>query len=126
MKFAVTLVAAACVGALMVIAFPTTLVTAASVEMRQIHLADLNPFGSIFDYGQKQIREGMNNDDLGLHRSTVHLAPATIPPPASLKLDLSRAYEVQAQSQIDQAIRHTQDAQAYTRDPWHQSGPPPN
>lgn len=126
MKFVLMLVAAACAGALTVVAVPTRFVTAASTEVKQIHLADLNPFQGIFDSEQRQIRARMTPERLGLHPSVVTVTPMPLAPPPSLKLDLGQAYQAQAQSEIDQGIRRTQDMSAYTSNPSAWSGPPPN
>lgn len=126
MRFVLMLVAAACAGALTVIAVPTTFATAASTEAKQIHLADFNPFQRIFDSEQRRIRAGMTPEQLGLHSSAVTLTPMPLAPPPSLKLDLGQAYQTQAQSQIDQGIRRTQDMAAYTNNPSAWSGAPPN
>jgi hypothetical protein len=65
-------------------------------------------------------------EQLGLHTSTVTVTPMMAAPPASLKLDLGRAYQEQAQSQIGQNERRMQDLRAYANNPSQWSGPPPN
>jgi hypothetical protein len=107
-------------------ALPATFLSTASDELRQIRLADLNPLRAIYDAEQRQIRAGTSPEALGLHGSAVTFRPVMLAPPASLKLDLSRAYEAQAESQIQQSQQHMQAMQAYTNNPSQWSGPPPN
>ena len=126
MKFVLMLIAAACAGALTVVAVPTAFVTDVSAGVRHARLADFNPFQGIFDSEQRTVLTGTSPEQLGLHSSAVTLTPMPLAPPPSLKLDLGRAYEAQAQSQIDQGIRRSQDMQAYTNNPSAWSGPPPN
>ena len=126
MRFVILMVCAVAAGALSMSVVPTTVVSSGVQELRQVRLADLNPLRVIFDSAQQQIQAGTTPEQLGLHSSSVTLTPMTLAPPASLKLDLSRAYEAQAQSQIDQSIRHSQAMQAYTSNPSAWSGPPPN
>jgi hypothetical protein len=126
MKRLLLVVVAAGAGALTMLAIPTSFVSTASGELREIRLVDLNPFRAIFDSGQRQIRAGMTPEQLGLHPSVVNVSPMTLPPPASLKLDLGRAFEDQAESQIQQNDRRMQDMQAYTRNPSQWSGPRPH
>ena len=127
MKFVILIVAAAVTGALAVIAVPSSLVTAASDQLGQIRLSDLNPLRAIFDYEQHQIQVGTTPDQLGFHSTAVTLTPApfTLSPPP-LKLDLSQAYRGQAQSQIEQSERHMQSMQSYMNNPSQWSSPPPN
>jgi len=126
MKFVLIVVGAACAGALAMLALPPTVVRAASDGLRQVRLSDINPFRAIFDYEQQRIRQGMTPDELGIQTSTVKFVPVTLTPPPSLKLDLSRAYEAQAESQIHLNERRMQAMQAYTSNPSQWSGPPPN
>ena len=126
MRFVILMVCAVAAGALSMSVVPTTVVSSGVQELRQFRLADLNPLRVIFDSAQQQIQAGTTPEQLGLHSSSVTLTPMTLAPPVSLKLDLSRAYEAQAQSQIDQNIRHSQAMQAYTNNPSGWSGPPPN
>jgi hypothetical protein len=126
MKFLIMLVVAAGAGALTMLAIPTGFVTTSSDALREIRLADLNPFRAIFDSGQRQIRPGATPEPRGLHSSAITVSPVALPPPASLKLDLGRAFEAQAESQIQQNNRRMQDMQAYTNNPSQWSGPPPN
>ena len=126
MKSIVLVGAVAAAGALAGLVIPTTIVSSGANELRQIPLAELNPFRAIWDSAQRQIRAGMTPEQLGLRSSAITVSPMALSPPASLKLDLGRAFEVQAQSQIDQSIRHTQDMQAYTNNPSAWPGPPPN
>jgi hypothetical protein len=135
MKFVLMLVGAALTGALATVAVPPILVGPATDGLRQlvsssgltqIHLTELNPLRAIYDYEQQQIRTGMTPEQLGLHSSAITLSPMKLGPPQTLKLDLSRAFEAQAESQIDQSIRHSQTMQAYTNNPSAWSGPPPN
>ena len=120
------LVVAVGAGALAVFAVPATIVSAASDQLRQIGLADLNPLRAIFDSEQQKIRAGMTPQALGLRSSSVTFTPMTLAPPPSLKLDLSRAYEAQAESQIQQVDQHMQTMQAYRNNPSQWSGPPPH
>ena len=135
MKFVLMLVGAALTGALATVAVPPILVGPATDGLRQlvsssgltqIHLTELNPLRAIYDYEQQQIRTGLTPEHLGIHSSAITLSPITLPPPASLKLDLSRAYEAQAESQIQQNDRRMQAMQSYMNNPSQWSGPPPN
>jgi len=126
MKRLLLIVFAAGAGALTVLAIPSHFVSTTSGELREIRLVDLNPLRAIFDSEQQQIHAGMTPEQLGIHTSVVTVSPMTLPPPASLKLDLGRAFEAQAESQIQQNDRRMQNLQAYTRNPSQWSGPPPN
>jgi hypothetical protein len=123
MKF-VVLIAAAMVGALATIALPPTF-SAASHELRPVRLSDFNPLRAIFDYGQHGIRAGKTPEERGIHTAATKLKPMTVVPPSSLKLDLSRAFEAQAETQI-QNNRRMGDIQANTRNPGHGLGPASN
>jgi len=126
MKSIVLVGAVAAAGALAGLALPATIVTSGANELRQIRLVELRPLRAILDSARQQVRAGMTPDQLGLRSSAITVSPMALPPPASLKLDLGRAFEAQAQSQIDQSIRHSQDMQAYTNNPSAWPGPPPN
>jgi hypothetical protein len=126
MKFVLLVVAAAGAGALATFAVPTLLFSAASDQLRQIRLTDLSPFRAIYDMEKQQIQPGLTPEQLGIHRSPITISPITLPPPQSLKLDLSHAFEAQAELQIQQNERRMRDMQAYGRDPMHWEGPPPN
>lgn len=124
MKFVILMVSAAVAGALSMFLVPTTIVRSGTEELRQFRLADLNPLRLIFDYEQKQRQTPLTPAEMGFHGSPVILKP--ISPPATLKLDLSQSLQTQGDLGMQQSDRHMQDMQAYTRDPDHQVGPPPN
>ena len=124
MKFVLMLVAAACAGALTVVAIPTAIVGSGAQELRQFHLVDLNPLRLIFDYEQLRIQTPMTPEQLGFHPSRVTLTPIVPPPP--LKLDLSQSLDPQARYEIQRNDQRMQDMQAYMHDPSHWVGPPPN
>ena len=135
MKFALLVIVAAVAGALAMFAVPVTVIQSASLDVRgfvdrsgltEIHLTNINPFRSIFDYEQQQIRMGLTPEQLGIHSSAITVTPMRLGPPQVLKLDLSRAFEVQAESQILQNERRMQDLQAYGRHPMHWESLPPN
>jgi len=124
MKFVLMLVAAACAGALAMAAVPTAIVRSGAEDLRQFHLADLNPLRLIFDYEQQRIQTPLTPEELGFHGSPVVMAP--IVPPPGLKLDLSQSLNPQAQYEIQRNNQRMQDMQAYMHDPSHWVGPPPN
>ena len=135
MKFVLLVVAAAAAGALLMVAVPSTLIQSASLDVRgfvdssgltDVHLTKLNPFRAIFDHEQQQIRVGLTPEQLGIHGSAIALTPMRLGPPQALKLDLSRAFEAQAESQIQQNERRMQAMQAYRNNASQWSGPPLN
>jgi hypothetical protein len=121
----VVLVAAALGGALATIAVPPTLI-AASHEFRQVRLSDLNPFRAIFDSGRQRNRAGMTSEEQGVHAPAIGSKLGTLVPPASLKLDLGRAFEAQAQTQIQQNNRRMGDMPVYANNPLTWFSSPPN
>lgn len=98
MKFA-TLIAAAGAGALVALAMP------------------VNPFRAVYNYEQHRIQTPATPEELGLHASAVTPMPLAPPPP--LKLDLGQSLQTQAELQIQQNDRRTQDLQAYRPNPSH-------
>lgn len=132
------LIGAVFVGALAVFAVPTTVLHSGSSSLHAVvsesglnrfTLADLNPLRAIFDYEQQRINDGTTPEQLGFHGTAVTLGPIWTPPPTlGLSIDkdsMDRAFAARVQSQIQQSYQHSQDLQAYGRDPAHWIGPPP-
>jgi hypothetical protein len=68
----------------------------------------------------------MTSEEPGVHASAIGSKPVTLAPPASLKLDLGRAFEAQAETQTQQNDRRMREMQAYTRNPGQLVGARPN
>lgn len=139
MKFAIVVAATVCAVALAIFAIPSNLIPSgfggfetlsANTGLKHFTLADLNPLRFVFDYEQQQINTPYTPEQLGFHGSPVVLTPSpwASAPGFTLNIDkdnMNRAFAAQIQSQIQQSYQHSQDLQAYGRDPTHWIGPPP-